>query len=179
MWQKIFLSIFLTLSLLSCTKEKQVVVYTNRYSNPNKVIVAFTVDLPPEIKKTIPKKTTIIWSIVDDKGQMVAQNMHEMTAWPHTTWVVAKDLKVPVQENTKMLLTIRVVKLGDEFKPPQKGELVAQYGDLWVDTAVATPVAKEAQGKEDKKSMSTLQLKSIKIGDQIKLTLKPSVISFG
>lgn len=148
--------------------------------DPERIILETTLDVDAKAKKTLRKTHLLLWDIKDEKGNIIAAEMAPVPdKFPFTLTVKAKQLLKPVAEKSALVFFARVVKSGEEFKLPQKGQLTAVVGlpggsegeiVQSASTAVTDKVLKDFEKK------GRLQpLVSVSVGDKVKTSLAPQL----
>ena len=97
-------------------------------TNTERLIVEASLDIPKTLKSKVKKTDQFIWEIQNDQGVVIAGMLEAVPSFPTVLTVKAKDLLKPVAEDSVLVFSARIVKNGDEHKPPFKGQLQVSVG---------------------------------------------------
>lgn len=126
--------VFLLLAFcISCTKqpEKPATPAQNLVTpvqDPDRLILQIALRLPPEHKAKLKKSDQLLWDLKNDQGETLAAGVIEAPAFPRQLAVKANQLRRAIPDNSVLLFSARLMKEGDERKPPQTGQLVVMAG---------------------------------------------------
>jgi hypothetical protein len=116
----------------ACTKEapkgadgKPVV---NSNTSPDRVIFETELSMPKEYVGKVKKTDLMIWDLKDQEGNVVAANVIPVPVFPPKMVVTGRQLFDNLLETGRLIFTARIVKFGDESKPPLKGQLQVMVG---------------------------------------------------
>jgi hypothetical protein len=130
-------AIFLVVAALaatSCTKEREVPKapdgkpMVSREADPDRVVFEADLIVPKDYVSKIKKTDLLIWDLKNSKGEVLAATIIPVPAFPATVKVSARQLLQPIPEAEHLLFSARIVKFGDESKPPIVGQLTAMVG---------------------------------------------------
>ncbi len=168
--------------IVSCTKKSgapQEPIPPNAIksdTNPDRLIVDTVIDVPSKYKKNAQPLDVLIWDVKDNKGSVVAIGTMDVEKFPIKLKVKAKDLVKPLDPKSPIAVTARLVKMGDETKPPHKGQLVGFMGVS--SSELKPPVVPEGISKKLlTRAERTLGLsdkfKILAVGSHAKISLEP------
>ncbi len=121
-------------SFFSCTKEKAVPkgpdgkLLVSREANPDRVVFESELDVPKDHRSKMKKTDLMIWDLKTADGNVVSVQVVPVPTFPTKLVVTARQLYEPLQEGAHLLFSARIVKFGDESKPPLKGQLQIMIG---------------------------------------------------
>lgn len=128
------LSLFvLAFALVACTKSEPPKGADGKpmvtsESSPDRVVFQTELSVPEAYKSKIKKTDLMIWDLKDQEGNVVAGQIMPVPEFPHTLVVTGRHLFEPLQSTGGVIFTARIVKFGDEGKPPAKGQLQVMVG---------------------------------------------------
>lgn len=99
-----------------------------RQANPDRVVFETELNLPADFLSKVKKTDLMIWDLKDQDGQVVAAQLVPVPKFPHKLTITGRQLFEPLQETGNLIFTARIVKFGDEGKPPAKGQLQVIVG---------------------------------------------------
>ncbi|HEY8280035.1 MAG TPA: hypothetical protein VIH99_10445 [Bdellovibrionota bacterium] len=179
-WHGLFLVFALLLG--SCTKEaargpdgKPMLSST---SSPNRIIFETELSVPDAWKSKIKSTDLLIADLKTENGEVVFGQMSPVPVFPVRMVIQSSQLLVPVAENAHLQFSARIVRLGEESKPPKKGQLQALVGL----NSEAPPVLenKAVTQKLMDKLLKNGQLQplalELSIGSKIKAELTPAIM---
>ncbi len=128
-----FFALFVSVTLVACTKSELPKGPDGRplvsaTSDPERLVVEAKLSLPDTLAKKVKRTDLLIWSLRDTEGDLLAGNITAVPVFPHTVQIKASSIIKPIAENSSLLFNARIVKFGEESKPPQKGELQVALG---------------------------------------------------
>lgn len=122
------------LALPACTKEKEVPKapdgkpLVSRQADPDRVVFETELDVPKDLLTKVKKTDLMIWDLKTSAGDVVSGHIAPVPAFPAKLVVTARQLMQPIPEGSGLLFSARIVKFGDEGKPPAKGQLTVMVG---------------------------------------------------
>ena len=176
-----FAALILTLGLPACVKSVPPEplppnAITNDSGDVERVIVDTVIEIPSKFKKVSRDLEVLIWDVKNEKGAVVALGLMDAEKFPVKVKIKAKDLLHPLDPKSPLTVSARLVKLGDENKPPKKGQLVGFMGAASVqigEPVVPQGVKKHVLAKAERKLGLSSKLKPVSVGDLAKITLEP------
>lgn len=176
----------LALAAAGCTKDKQRThtedgkpLVSNKVGDPETLILSLEIDVPKQHAAKIKKSDLLLWDLKDDKGNVLAMYWFPVPKFPFQLDVRAKHLNAPIVKDGNLMLSARIVKFGDEIKPPKKGQL-----QLFVGAPAAKPDEKivkpavnpELLEKFYKQNPSFRPAEALAVGSKVKAELSPAVL---
>ncbi|NUM89616.1 MAG: hypothetical protein HUU37_10460 [Bdellovibrionales bacterium] len=171
----------LTLGAVACTKQPSPVEVPPgslyRTGAEEVPVVDVVVELPAKYKNRISPLDRVLWDVKDARGTVVAAGLVVAEKFPFKIQVTSKKLTAPLDPKSGLLVSARVVKAGDENRPPQKGQLQGFLGVAANEMkAVVVPKVKPSLlAKAEQKFGWSDNFKPVNVGSVAKLVLEPSV----
>ncbi len=170
--------------LAACTKEKAEPTHTpdgkplisRKSGDPEALILEAEINVPKKHEGKIKKSDLILWDVKNEQGLVVASYWGPVPKFPHTLVIRAKHLVEPITKDSHLQLSARIVKFGDEMKPPQKGQLQLFVGAMPAakDEVVVKPAVSQAVLDKFLKKNPGLALgETIAVGSKVKAQFTP------
>lgn len=99
-----------------------------RQANPDRMVFETELQLPKQYQGKVKRSDLMIWDLKDQEGNVVAAQIVPVPKFPHKLAITARQLFEPLKETGQLIFTARIVKFGDEGKPPAKGQLQVIVG---------------------------------------------------
>ena len=169
----------------ACTKDREVPKspdgkpMVSRQANPERVVFETELDVPKDYRSKVKKTDLLIWNLFNESGEVVAAHILPVPIFPTKLVITAKQLFSPVPENAQLLFTARIVKFGDEGKPPQKGQLSVMVGSQPDQSEVVENKAvnqKQLDKFLKKQKISVASPDRLSVGSSIKAEFTPSLM---
>ena len=149
----------------------------SRQADPQRVVFEADLDLPKEFFSKVKKTDLMIWDLKTTAGEVVAAQIIPVPSFPHKITISAKQLFQPIPEGARLLFGARIVRLGDEGKPPEKGQLQVLIGA----NEGASPVVenKAVNAKLLDKFMKKLRItvpEEIRVGGKARAEFSPAIM---
>ncbi|MGZ3655583.1 MAG: hypothetical protein ACXVB9_19865 [Bdellovibrionota bacterium] len=125
---------FTLIAFSSCTKGREVPKSADGkpmlspQADPNRVIFETDLDVPKEFKSRIKRTDLMIWDIKTNDGDVVTAQIVPVPDFPSHLVITSAQLFQPLPEGAHVMFAARIVKFGDEGKPPMKGQLQVFVG---------------------------------------------------
>ncbi len=94
-------------------------------SNPELLVVEATVNVSKALRKKVGKSDTMFWALTSSDGKRMAHGKMKVEALPRTITIHGRDLLQPLKKDAALELSVHIAKPGNEYKPVEKGWLVA------------------------------------------------------
>jgi hypothetical protein len=169
-------------SLSACTKGKEEPPkgsdgkpMVTRQANPDRVVFETDLVLPKEYQGKVKKTDLMIWDLKDEEGNVVAAQLVPVPKFPHTLTVTGRQLFEPLKETGNLIFTARIVKFGDEGKPPSKGQLQVMVGMGTTEGAeVNNPAVDQKRLDKWMKKQKIVPSEAITLGGKTKAEFTPA-----
>lgn len=166
-----------------CTKGKEIPKgpdgkpMVSMEANPERVVCDMELALAKEYQGKLKPTDLMIWDLKTQDGEMVAAQIAPVPTFPAKLVIMARDLFQPIPDGAGLLFSARIVKFGDEDKPPMKGQLVALAGVQPDDGKVVENKAVN-QANLDKflKKQKIAPLEQISVGAKVHAEFVPSLL---
>lgn len=99
-----------------------------RQANPDRLVFETELQMPQEHQAKVRRSDLMIWDLKDQEGNVVAAQLVPVPKFPHKLTITGRQLFEPLKETGHLIFTARIVKFGDEGKPPAKGQLQVIVG---------------------------------------------------
>jgi hypothetical protein len=180
---KIWSLVFTAALLAGCTKDKEVPTspdgkpMVSRQADPERQVFESELDVPKEFRGKLKKTDLMIWDLKSADGEIVAAQIMPVPPFPTKVAVQARQLFQPIPESERLLFTARIVKFGDEGKPPIKGQLTVMVG-MEPDDGKVVENEHVSQKVVDKllKKHSIGLIEELPVGAKVKAEFRPSVM---
>jgi hypothetical protein len=177
------IAIALTLAT-SCTREKEAPKsgtdgkpLVTRATNPERVVFETDLDMPKDLQAKVKKTDLMIWDLKDQEGNVVAAQLIPVPTFPHKLTITGRQLFEPLQETGNLIFTARIVKFGDEGKPPSKGQLQVMVGMGTSEGAeVNNPAVDQKRVDKWMKKQKFVPGESISLGGKVKAEFAPATM---
>ena len=144
-----------------------------RKIDPDRVVVTVNVDLPKNLEKQIKPTDLMIWTLKNNDGEMIAGKMSPVPEFPFKNEIRAKLLRKEIAESENLLFEMRVVKNGEESKPPKKGQLHLTLGEPETkEQEVVNPYVDTKRLEAYLKKMNITLPKKVTVGSNLEAELK-------
>jgi hypothetical protein len=180
---KIFSPLVILMVLLSCTKSEgpnnstSASLVTPTSGDPQRTVFEAELSLPKKMEKMVKPTDMLIWTLRDQNSEVLAGVIGPAPSFPHSIKVEARQLLRPVTESESLFFDARIVKSGNEGKPPQKGELQITAGA----PAIAQPLVENPD--VDQKQLEAFLKKhnlplpeTLKLGGKLKAEFGPATL---
>ena len=166
------------INLMSCTKQQQSVptVVKNSFE-PEKVILETTLDLPTKYKSKVKASDRLLWDVKNGNGQLIAADMQILPKFPYQIVLKARNVGQPLKPEDKLMFSARIVKVGDEFNPPAKGQLTVLVGvgkTEREEPVVEPKLSKKAIANFTKKNKDIIRYEDLVVGSKITASFEPT-----
>lgn len=173
------LSILFLITLCSCAHKLTPTNQTNapeaNNSAPtlglNVLVLEAKVDVPKDLKKHLKKKDSLLWAISDENGQVLAAGWQPRVKLPYKVQVYSQQLMHSVQAHDPIVFSTRIVHPGDEFKPPQKGQLAGTMGGAFGKIEIVVPNVSEKILNRAAKALRKNEMKNLRVGEKAEINL--------
>ncbi len=183
--KKIFVVAIATLfSFTACTKGDKAAEapkghdgkpMVTRAANPERVVFETELDMPKDLKAKVKKTDLMIWDIKDQEGNVVAAQLVPVPSFPHKLQITGRQLFEPLQETGNLIFTARIVKFGDEGKPPAKGQLQVMVGMGTSEGAdVTNPAVDQKRLDKWMKKQNFVPGQEVTLGGKVKAEFSPA-----
>ena len=174
----VVLALALSLSFSACTKSRSPGNGANNAGpamsgDPERVIFEAQIELPKKFAGQVKRTDLLIWDLKTDKGEMVAAHMAPVPNFPFHLKVEARQLIKAVGNDAVLFFSARVVKFGDESKPPQKGQLSALEGMTPPKDVVVNPAVDQKRFDKWAKKNQFNETQVLKVGSKLTTELSP------
>lgn len=122
-------------TLVACTREPEAPTkapdgtpLVSRQAHPDRLVFETELQLPKEYQGKVKRSDLMIWDLKDQEGNVVAAQLIPVPKFPHKLVITGRQLFEPLKETGQLIFTARIVKFGDEGKPPAKGQLQVIVG---------------------------------------------------
>lgn len=166
--------------LFACTKhgEEQKTAVTGSGASEGSVnsnlVLDLQINVPQKYMGKIDKKSVLVWSVNNERGQNVAAGIEHELKPPYHVEVLKKDLRIPVTEKNLLAVSVRVVRAGEERSALKKGQLYASQGDTSPeDQKLVSPNVSAEDLKKAQERLQIPELKRLRVGDKVALDLMP------
>ncbi len=175
------LTIYGCFALSACTKGKEESPQgpdgkpmVTREANPDRVVFETELEMPKAFAGKVKKTDVMIWDLKDEEGNVVAAQIVPVPKFPHKLVITGKQLFEPLMETGNLIFTARIVKLGDEGKPPAKGQLQAMVGMGKVEgQEVENPAVDQKRLDKWMKKQNIAPTQEINLGEKAKAEFSP------
>jgi|GEM_PF-3705379 len=170
--------------LASCTRGKEEPKngtdgkpLVTRAASPDRVVFETELDMPKDLKSKVKKTDLMIWDLKDQEGNVVAAQLVPVPAFPHKLTITGRQLFEPLQETGNVIFTARIVKFGDEGKPPVKGQLQVMVGTGTSEGAeVENPAVDQKRLDKWMKKQKFVPGEAISLGGKVKAEFSPATM---
>lgn len=140
-------------------------------------VVEAVIDVPEKFRKQLSPLDRVLWDVKDSKGRVVANGLQAAEKFPFTIKITSRKLIAPLDPKSDLMIYARVVKAGDEHRPPLKGQLQGFLGVAANDIkeVVVPNVKASLLAKAEQKLGLSDNFKSVTIGSKAKVLLEPSL----
>lgn len=143
---------------------------------PSASVVDVTVDASAPIKRNFTSRHSVIWTLTDlNAGYMLAGGIEPAKKLPLRVVVKSQDVKHPLTSKSNLVMSVRVVKKGEEFLPPKKGQAVGFLGGASEDAHIVTPGVQPEVLRRAATKLSQYELKPLTIGSVSRLEIKTQI----
>lgn len=139
-------------------------------------VVVAVIDVPEKFRKQLSPLDRVLWDVKDSKGRVVANGLQAAEKFPFTIKVTSRKLIAPLDPKSDLMVFVRVVKAGDEHRPPLKGQLQGFLGVAAneVKEVVVPNVKASLLAKAEQKLGLSDNFKAVAVGSTAKVLLEPS-----
>lgn len=182
---RILIALCLVVLLQGCTKTQETThtpdgkpMLSKTAGDPETLILEAEINVPKKHMGKIKKSDLMLWDVKDETGAMIAGGFAPVPKFPYILVVRAKQLDRAINPDTLLTLSARVVKFGDEVKPPQKGQLQLLAGMIPTkNQEVVRPAVSQAVLDRFNKSRGiSPQSQTIAVGGKIKADFQPATM---
>lgn len=174
-------SLVIVLALSACTKDKNAAQegvdgkpLISSASDPQLVVVETEVDVPKKMRAKIKRTDLLIWDLRDGAGELLAGNILPVPTFPYRVSVTARQLRKGIPADASLIFSARIVKFGEESKPPFKGQLHVSIGHAAEGEAeVVNSHVDEKRLAEWMKKTNFVPLKELFVGSKVKADFGP------
>lgn len=178
------LALCFLLGLTACTSKKAPTgadgkpMVTSDLS-PDRVVFETELSVPADFRAKVKKTDLMIWDLKDTEGNVVAGQIMPVPEFPFKMSIKGNQLFEPLQETGNLIFTARIVKFGDEGKPPIKGQLQVMVGkgmDSPEGPLVENPSVDQKRLDKWMKKQQFVPGETISLGSSIKAEFRPSMM---
>lgn len=119
-------------AIYSCTKTPKTAdgrPLIGKGIDPQRIVVTVQLELPKTLEKKVKPTDLMIWTLKDSGGDLIAGKMVPVPEFPFKNEIKASHLKKEIPEGENLFFDARIVKNGEESKPPKKGQLHVSLGE--------------------------------------------------
>jgi hypothetical protein len=133
-------------------------------ADPAKPVFEVDLSLPAKFKNQVKRTDLLIWDLKSSVGAIVAAQMIPVPKFPFHLTVQTGQLRQPVSHDMVLMFSARVVKFGDERKPPLKGQLNVLVGDAPSKNVVINPAVDKKRFAKWAKQHNFAEAKVLTVG---------------
>jgi len=168
-------------ALSACTRKREVPKgpdgkpMITAYSEPERLVLETEISVPAPMQKNLKRTDLMIWDLRDAEGNLLAGNIQPVPKFPHKISVSGKQLRKEIPQTAPLLFNARIVRFGEEHKPPQKGQLAVTLGGSLGAAEVVNPHVNQKQLDAWMKKNNLTPLQELTVGAKVKAEFGPVV----
>jgi len=141
--------------------------------DPQRVVVTVQLGLPKSLEKKVKPTDLMIWTLKDNSGELIAGKLVPVPEFPFKNEIKAAALKKEIPEGENLFFDARIVKNGEESKPPKRGQLHVSLGESEsIEPEVTMPNVDAKQLEAIMKKMNLSLPQKITVGAKVEAELK-------